>query len=298
MTSGSSTFLEIWNSVMIIGGIAIILSGLIYYLLYFFRLSIIPDYKSKYDFINTSEIPWFKRVFLILAVGIGFFINTYGSSTIDEMGAWFFVRFFFGVAGATLVAYIAALILDYWYPTKINSKLRKWRYMPRINPKTGNKMKLLSEDEEDVHLDAGMIAEENVFSIDYDVWIDPSTKEVKIEKYPGHLTALKCNNCGFFTMKVVKEEIVEKYEDGSPKELLKNYQCSYCKNKRATQFNISTKEAEDYKNSKPKSTKTPRNVELVKIEIHAGHKGNKFYEFQSIEEAQKFLEEFDFDKLA
>jgi hypothetical protein len=293
-----NNFLEIWKTLMLFGGIAIIVAGLVYYLLYFFRLSIIPDFKSKYDFINTSEIAWFKRVFLIVGIGVAFLINTYASETIKEMGAWFFVRFFFGVAGATLIAYIAALVLDYWYPTKINSKLRKWRYMPRINPKTGDKMKLLSEDEEDVHLDAGMIAEENVFSIDYDVWIDEKTKEVKIEKYPGHLTALRCNNCGFYTMRVVKEEIVEKYEDGSPKELLKNYQCSYCKNKRATQFNISTKEADDYKNIKPKSTKSPRNVELVKIEIRAGHKGNKFYEFQSIEEAQAFLEAFDFDKLA
>jgi hypothetical protein len=293
-----NNFLEIWNTLMLFGGIAIIVAGLVYYLLYFFRLSIIPDFKSKYDFINTSEIGWFKRVFLIVGIGVAFLINTYASDTIKEMGAWFFVRFFFGIAGATLIAYIAALVLDYWYPTKINSKLRKWRYMPRINPKTGDKMKLLSEDEEDVHLDAGMIAEENVFSIDYDVWIDEKTKEVKIEKYPGHLTALRCNNCGFYTMRVVKEEIVEKYEDGSPKELLKNYQCSYCKNKRATQFNISTKEADDYKNIKPKSTKSPRNVELVKIEIRAGHKGNKFYEFQSIEEAQAFLEAFDFDKLA
>ncbi len=293
-----NNFLEVWKTLMLFGGIAIIVAGLVYYLLYFFRLSIIPDFKSKYDFINTSEIAWLKRVFLIVGIGVAFLINTYASETIKEMGAWFFVRFFFGVAGATLIAYIAALVLDYWYPTKINSKLRKWRYMPRINPKTGDKMKLLSEDEEDVHLDAGMIAEENVFSIDYDVWIDEKTKEVKIEKYPGHLTALRCNNCGFYTMRVVKEEIVEKYEDGSPKELLKNYQCSYCKNKRATQFNISTKEADDYKNIKPKSTKSPRNVELVKIEIRAGHKGNKFYEFQSIEEAQAFLEAFDFDKLA
>ncbi len=298
MNSSSSGFLEIWSSIMTFGGIAIIAAGILYYFLYFFRVSIIPDFKSKYDFINTSEIVWFKRVFLIIAVGIGFLINTYASKTIDQMGAWFFVRFFFGIAGATIIAYVAALILDNWYPTKINSKLRKWRYMPRINAKTGNKMKLLSEDEEDVHLDAGMIAEENVFSIDYDVWIDESSKEIKIEKYSGHLIALRCNNCGFFTMKVVKEEIVEKYEDGSPKELLKNYQCSYCKNKRATQFTISTREAEDYKNVKPKSTKSPRSIELVKIEIAAGHKGNKFYEFQSIEDAQRFLEEFDFDKLS
>ncbi len=291
-------FLETWNLVMMIGGSVAIVLGILYYFLYFFRASIIPDFKAKYDFINTQEIKWFKRVFLLIGIGVACFINTYATKTITDMGTWFFVRVFFSIAGATLIAYVAALILDFWYPTKINIKLRKWRYMPRVNPKTGNKMKLLSEDEEDVHLDAGMIAEENVFSIDYDVWIDEKTKDVQIEKYPGHLTALKCNNCGFYTMKVVKEEIVEKNEDGMPRELLKHYQCGYCKNVRATQFKVSFKETEDYKNTKPRSSKTPKNVELVKIEIHAGHKGNKFYEFQSIEDAQRFLEEFDFDKLA
>ena len=56
---------------------------------------------------------------------------------------------------------------------------------------------LLSEDEEDVHLKEGMQAEENVFSIDYDVWIDEKSAEIKIEQYQGHLIALQCGNCGF-----------------------------------------------------------------------------------------------------
>ena len=46
-------------------------------------------------------------------------------------------------------------------------------------------MKLLSEDEEDVYLDEGMQAEENVFSVDYDVWIDEESGYTKIEKHPN-----------------------------------------------------------------------------------------------------------------
>jgi hypothetical protein len=68
------------------------------------------------------------------------------------------------------------LILEYYYPTRLDKKLKKWRYMPRTNPKNGNKMRVLSEEEEDVHMDPGMIAEENVFSIDYDVWIDEKNR--------------------------------------------------------------------------------------------------------------------------
>lgn len=99
-------------------------------------------------------------------------------------------------------------------------------------------------------------------------------------------------------MRVQREEIVERLEDGSPKELLKHYQCSYCKNIRATQFSISRKESEDYKHVKPKFRKSSKNIELIKIDIHSALGGKRTFEFQSVEEVQKFLNEFDFDKVA
>ena len=291
-------FLEGWNSIMIVGTIVMFALGIIIYLVYNFRLSLIKEYKEKHDFINTYEIKWYKVSFYLFGLGAAFWINTYGSEKFSTIGVWFFVRLFFSVAGATLIGYIASLILDFYYPTKINAKLRRWRYTPRINPKTGAKMRLLSEDEEDVHLNEGEQAEENIFSIDYDVWLDEKSGDLKIEKYEGHLTALQCNNCGFFTMKVLKEEVIELNDDGSPRELLKHYKCTYCKNVRATQFNISKKETADYKNMKPKSRKTSKDIEVIRIEIHSSVEGKKFYEFQNVEEARKFLAEFDFDKVA
>ncbi|MFZ5999430.1 MAG: hypothetical protein ACOYW3_02910 [Bacteroidota bacterium] len=293
-----SPFLVVWHQAMIVGGILMFAVGIVIYLMYQMRVAGIKDFKEKHDFINANEIRWFKYVFYAFGVGVAMFINLYAAGKVHDLGMWFFVRFFMSIAGATLVGYVAALVLDYYYPTKLNKKLRKWRYMPRVNPKTGKKMRLLSEDEEDVHLEQGMQAEENIFSIDYDVWLDESNNEVKIEKYWGHLTALRCNNCGFYTMRVRREEIVDRYEDGSPKELLKHYQCSYCKSVRATQFNISRKESDDYKNQKPKFAKNSKNVDLVKIEIHSELAGKQSYEFQTVEQAQKFLEELDVDKVA
>jgi hypothetical protein len=294
----AQSFLEAWNTGMFIGMIVMLTAALLVYAVYRLRVSMITDYKEKHDFINTNEIRWYKISFYCLGLAFAMWVNTYGKDKFGEMGVWFYVRFFFSLAGATLIGYVSSLILDYYYPTRVNAKLRKWRYMPRINPKTGNKMRLLSEDEEDVHLHEGMQAEENVFSIDYDVWIDEKTKEIKIEKYEGHLTALQCKNCGFYTMRVVKEEIVETHEDGTPSELLKSYKCSYCKNVRATQFHISLKESDDYRNMKPKSKKTSKDIEAIRIEIHSSIDGKKFYEFQNVEEARKFLAEFDFDKVA
>ena len=298
MESQQSPFLDAFHDAMIVGGIVLFAVGILIYLAYHLRVATIKDYKEKHDFINANEIRWYKWVFYSFGLGVAMFINLYAAGKVSEVGVWFFVRIFMSLSGATLVAYVATLVLDYYYPTKLNAKLRRWRYMPRVNPATGNKMRLLSEDEEDVHLAEGMQAEENVFSIDYDVWIDEKTKDIKIEKYWGHLTALRCGNCGFYTMRVQREEIVERYEDESPKELLKHYQCSYCKNVRATQFRISRKQADDYKNVKPQFARNTKNVDLVKVEIHSGVAGKQSFEFQTVEQAQKFLEEFDIDKVA
>jgi hypothetical protein len=285
---------------MIIGALIFVVIGVALYILYNIRVYMVTDFKEKHDYISLNEIKWLKGVFFCIALSVAMIINLYGMGRADlaDVGVWFFMRLVMGIAGGTLVGTVAFMILQYWYPTKLNNKLQKWRYMPRVNPKTGSKMKLLTEEEEDVHLDLGMQAEENIFSIDYDVWVDEKSGDVKIEKYLGHLTGLRCNNCGFYTMKVVREEIIERHDDESPKELLKHYQCAYCKNVRATQFHVSKREIEDYKTIKMKFQRNTKGIEAVKVEIHSSLAGKKNFEFQSIEQAQKFLEEFDIDKIA
>ncbi|HXR82464.1 MAG TPA: hypothetical protein VN763_16170 [Saprospiraceae bacterium] len=190
---------------MIVGAILMASIAVLIYLAHHIRIATIGDYKGKYDYINLHEINNYKKVFLCLGVATMLIINIYGMGKLLNIGVWFYVRLFISISGGTLIAYVAFLILEYYYPTIVNKKLRKWRYLARTG-KSGNKLRLLGEEEEDVHLEEGMRAEENVFSIDYDVWIDERSGEVKIEKYPGHLQALKCNSCGFYTMKVVKKK--------------------------------------------------------------------------------------------
>lgn len=293
--NSDSPFLNFWHYSMVIGAIVMMASGMMIYLVHKLRVSTIRQYKGKYDYINAKEIKNYKLIFLCFGVAAMLIINLYGIGKLHTVEVWFFVRLFISIAGGTLVAYVAFLVLDYYYPTVLNKKLRKWRYMPRQS-KTGNKMRLLSEEEEDVHLEEGMQAEENVFSIDYDVWVDEKTGDVQVEKYPGHLQAFQCNSCGFYTMKVIKEEITRHPSAEAPGELIKNFQCSYCKSVRATAYNISTKEADDYRNVSMKSFKRNKNIDMVRVEVHSSLTGKKFFEFQNIEQAQKFLEEYDSDK--
>lgn len=291
----ASPFLVAWHQAMIIGAIIMIAAGIVIYLVYNVRASSINDPHAKYDFINAKEIASYKLVFYCFGVAAALVVNRYGMEKLKTIEVWFFARFLISIASGTLVGYVGYLVLEYYYPSVINRKLLKWRYMPRVSSK-GGKMRLLSEEEEDVHLDMGMQAEENIFSIDYDVWVDENSGEVKIEKYAGHLQALKCNSCGFFTMKVLREEVTKPATPEAPGELVKYYQCSYCKSNRATAFNISNKQsAEDYRDKKFKF-RINKDVELVKLEIHSTVKGKKHYEFQSLDEAQRFLSEFDFDK--
>jgi hypothetical protein len=99
-------------------------------------------------------------------------------------------------------------------------------------------------------------------------------------------------------MKVVKEEITQQPETNTQGELIKHYQCYYCKSVRATAFNISTKDVQDYKNATSYAFKKDRNVSMVRVEIHTNLGGKKYFEFQNISQAQKFLDELDADKLA
>jgi len=297
MEESSGGFLPLWHQAMIIGTIALGTLAVLIYIVHKIRVAAIKDYKAKYDFIRKKEIPTYKLCFIIIAIAIAMLINTYGQGELDFDPIWFFVRAFISIAGGTLVGYISALVLQYYYPTRLNRKLKKWRFMPRINPKTGNQMRLLSEAEEDVHLDEGMQAEEDVFSVDYDVWIDEATGDTKIEKYKGHLEALQCNNCGFYTMKVSREEIVTPPTETEEGELIKHYECQYCGSVRATQFNIAKKESfEDHFKPDEITFKKNTSVDVVRLEVHSSIGESKSYQFPTVDQAKKFLEEFDMDK--
>ncbi len=295
--TGSSSFLDYWHYAMMVGSIIMAVSAIVIYLVHNLRITAISSFKGKYDYINTQEIKNYKKVFLCLGIATMLLINLYGMGTLKNIGVWFFVRLFISIAGGTLVAYVAFLILEYYYPTILNRKLKKWRYLPRIG-KSGVTLRLLGEEEEDVHLAEGMLAEESAFSVDYDVWIDEKSGDVQIEKYPGHLQALKCNSCGFYTMKVVKEEITKPPAKDAPGELIKHFQCYYCKSVRATAFNISTKEADDYRRAPAHTFKKNKSIDMVRVEVHSRTGGKKFFEFQSIGQAQKFLDEYDSEKTA
>ena len=227
--------LERWNSIgqplaSIIVGI-----GLIIILYHFIRLGLTSDFKKRYDYINKSEIKTLWSATLLILIGLAVLVNTIYS---EREIIWFLVMIFVTLMMGLIFAVIISNLLKFYYPFYVEKRLRKLRYTPRKSPKTGKPMKLLSEEEEDVYLDEGMQAEENVFSVDYDVWIDEETGYTKIEKYAGHLIALQCPECSYQTLKVVKEEILESPTENEEGELMKFFKCDYCGYKERKAFRI------------------------------------------------------------
>lgn len=303
MSESHFRFLEIWQTSMFylapsMGGI-----GILIYLLFRIKFSSQKSFKDKYDFVSQYEFGYYLATHICIALGIFFIFNTYNAQAIAKSMFWFYVRLAIGFCLAVLYGYVAQLMLKFWYPSIQTKKLKRLRYTPRINPKTGNEMKLLSEEEEDAYLDEGMQAEEDVFSVDYDVWIDVETNDTHIEKYEGRLHALECDRCGFQTLKLEKEEIIKEAKDHDDGELLKHYKCSYCKRiKRKTVRLSQTKTESDFEvNEHTKFVEDPLHigskVVLVKMEIHSSEGDVKNFEFQNAHEAEKFLKEFDFDKV-
>lgn len=231
---------ESWNTMAQTISFGLWAISLLIVLYHVVRLATMGDAKSKYDYINKSEIKTLWIAAVILIIGCCFYAN---SKIVELSAMWVFVRFFTTFAMGMIVALIVQNLLKFYYPFFIETRLKALRYSPRISPKTGKAMKLLSEEEEDSYLDEGMQAEENVFSIDYDVWKDEETGYVKIERYAGHLHALRCPECNYQTFKIVREEILKAPSAGEEGELLKHFQCGYCgyKAKKTVTLRISQK---------------------------------------------------------
>nr|WKN37909.1 hypothetical protein K4G66_04205 [Tunicatimonas sp. TK19036] len=227
------SFLAIFRQVLFYGTFVCIGVGILILLYLFAKLVGTKGYKAKYDFINKNEIKllWYSSIAFISAGAC------YVTSILATEWMFVFVGLFVSIMFGLIIGVVFYNYLEYYYPTFVEERLHKLRYKPRLSS-AGNEMKLLSEDEEDVHLDEGQQAEESIFSVDYDVWVDEATGETQIEKYKGHLHAEKSPTCGYYTLRVVREEIIESPTEDKEGVLVKHYECSYTKYKTQKVFNI------------------------------------------------------------
>ncbi len=301
MSESLQNFVDLWHVSMFYGSLVALLAAIIVLVIYYAQYLGLKNLKEKYDFASLNEIKKHRTMHILLAIALGMYLNTLRPDLLEKGFVLFFIRLSVTIVAATIYGYVASLVMKFYYPTKLAKKLNRLRYTPRIHEASGNKMKLLSEEEEDAYLDEGQQAEEDAFAVDYDVWIDAESGDTKVEKYMGYLTALECDRCGFYTLKVEKEEIEKVATEFEEGELVTHYKCSYC-NRIKRQSKVIGKKG----GSSGAKTETPEFVEQIAttssvthihVEVHGSNGEVLNYEFQTTHQAETFFREFDFSKV-
>jgi hypothetical protein len=229
----SSFYLTSWDQYMYIGAGIFVAFAVLILLYHEFRVFQIKDYKDKYDYVNLHEVRYFWYAIVALILAGAFFANTvYTSIIVREGERWFYVRLFISISFSVIAYFVFFSLVKIYYPGKLEKRLAKLRNKPRVSPQ-GNVMRKLSESEEDHHLEPSQIKDEEVHAIDYDVWYDDKTGYKKIEKYQAYQHAEECSECGYYTMKISKEEIEQAPTVAETGLLLQHYKCSYCNHREA-----------------------------------------------------------------
>lgn len=221
-------FIDQWQSTARSGAEIFLGLALVLFVLYFLGLLVSNTPAKKYKYMSKNEIRFFWYTALSLTFSFMFFLNsliihrlnTYQNfelilKTVLTLGLGLAIGSFFNT------------YLKVYYQFQLDKRLADIRFKPR-NSSTGNAMKLLNEEEEDQYMTPEMIAQEEAYTFDYDVWLDEESGETLIEKYEGNLHALICDNCKFRTLKIVGEEIEKSATATTPGSVKKDFKCSHC----------------------------------------------------------------------
>lgn len=137
-----------------------------------------------------------------------------------QLGATVGLAVFFAVLFPLPMAFMAG-----W----LRRKRRAIRRTPMPCPRCGTMMRLLSEKEEDVFLASGQIAEENVKSVDYDVWHCSNCQNTRVLPYLSATTQYKtCPQCGARTYKLDRDVVVVAATTAHAGKGQKIFKCKHC----------------------------------------------------------------------
>jgi len=114
------------------------------------------------------------------------------------------------------------------------------RYTAPVCGLCGIPMRVLSEQEEDAYLTQNQQAEENLHSVDYDVWLCPQCGAKRIFSYPDARSAQykKCPACGSHAYRFVREVVIKSPTPLTDGRGAKIYRCDVCKIERREEFVI------------------------------------------------------------
>ena len=107
--------------------------------------------------------------------------------------------------------------------------MRRYRNHKRKCPNCGKKMSKLNEQEDNNYLNAAQNVEEQLNSVDYDVWLCPQCGEVDILPYVNNKSLYKeCPQCHARALQLVSNRVIKQATTRSTGQGVKTYACKGC----------------------------------------------------------------------
>lgn len=118
---------------------------------------------------------------------------------------------------------------------------KKIRYGKHECNHCGSPMRLIGEKEDDTFLKSGQVTEEEIKSVDYDVWFCEKCENIRIDPYLKAGKYSKCPKCGFLTYYYEGSVTITAPTYTSTGEGKKTYRCSHCKHEHVEYYTIPVK---------------------------------------------------------
>ncbi len=222
------SIIDIWYDSVVYASVAFLAAGMIITAAYFIMLYSINNSSDKYQFVSKNQAKYFLYASISWVVALAFYSNILLQPLLETKGGFeVVVMLFVTVVAGFGISYIVYIYYKLYYSQVVEKRLMKIRFKPRVT-KTGHKMRLLSEEEEDLHLTEEMIKDEDNLKFEYDVWLDEVNGEKYFEKYNIHFHALVCDNCEFRTLTSRGEEIEKHPTLETEGNLVAQYKCANC----------------------------------------------------------------------
>lgn len=198
-------------------------------------------YGSRKSFKDATGVPPFLAIYLFVSLVVGLIIMMRAIAVVrskeDVYDKYLSIR----KSSFLWLIFLLPLpyILVYFY---VRRMMDKFRNQPRFSPLNGKPMHKLNEEEDDEFLTEGQITEEEIGSVDYDVWVTDDHDDVLVLRYAARFSKYKkCPKCGFITYHLARTRIVRHatYSSSGKKEI--EHKCKHCNYRKVSYATIPKK---------------------------------------------------------
>jgi len=202
------------------------------------------DIQSEMDRISRADRPkglWVLWGYLGLA-GLMFLINLVWNgahlwSKDDLHDKYIAIRKFHWLGWA--IIFPLPYLLFYFFNRGL---LKRLRNQPRFSKLTGAPMRKLAEGEDDSFLEPGQVIEEQIGSVDYDVWVTEAQDDALILRYAKRFSKYEpCPECGFKTYYLARTETLKAATYSSAGKGQHVFECKNCGYQKVDTFQIAKK---------------------------------------------------------